>query len=189
MSRRAERHPASVSALLTTSSGQYGEAMAAEIGVFRGKTSAVLLTDHPNLLLYMIDPWRPFGADSEYARTGDYMAIQSEAVCENNYQEALKVTDFAKDRRIVLRDLSCKVVELFEDEAFDLVFIDAEHSYPAVKQDISLWWPKVRVGGVLCGHDYSQKAFPGVVQAVDEWAASIGTHSQFMPGWVWYVRK
>lgn len=49
----------------------------------------------------------------------------------------------------------------------DLVFIDARHDYDSVKQDILLWAPLVKSGGILCGHDYSQ-AFPGVKQAVDE---------------------
>lgn len=48
----------------------------------------------------------------------------------------------------------------------DLVFIDADHDYPAVKSDIELWRRHVRPGGVLCGHDYG--IFPGVTRAADE---------------------
>ncbi|MHA2313470.1 MAG: class I SAM-dependent methyltransferase [Candidatus Thorarchaeota archaeon] len=50
----------------------------------------------------------------------------------------------------------------------DLVFIDALHDYEHVKQDIELWLPKVRAGGIICGDDYDHHRHPGVKQAVDE---------------------
>jgi predicted O-methyltransferase YrrM len=52
----------------------------------------------------------------------------------------------------------------------DLIFIDAEHSYDAALADIRAWAPRVRPGGVLCGHDY-QAAWPGVIRAVEETGA------------------
>jgi predicted O-methyltransferase YrrM len=42
---------------------------------------------------------------------------------------------------------------LIADGSFDLVFVDADHGYDAVKRDIAAWLPKVRRGGILCGHD------------------------------------
>jgi predicted O-methyltransferase YrrM len=42
---------------------------------------------------------------------------------------------------------------IMADRRFDLVFIDADHSYPTTREDIQLWLPKVRPGGILCGHD------------------------------------
>eukprot|EP00971_Amphidinium_carterae_P067679 1340279-Amphidinium_carterae.1 len=50
------------------------------------------------------------------------------------------------------------------DGSLDMVFLDADHTYKGVKQDIELWWRKVRHGGILAGHDYSHQ-FPGVVHA------------------------
>jgi predicted O-methyltransferase YrrM len=60
-----------------------------------------------------------------------------------------------------------EAVKLFDDESLDAVFIDADHSYEAVKLDIQNWMPKVRRGGILAGHDYVP-SWPGVVRAVDE---------------------
>ena len=60
-----------------------------------------------------------------------------------------------------------EAARLFEDESLDAVFIDADHSYEAVKLDIQNWMPKVRKGGILAGHDYNS-AWPGVVRAVNE---------------------
>jgi hypothetical protein len=43
---------------------------------------------------------------------------------------------------------------MFQDESLDFVYIDANHAYDFVKQDIELWYPKVKKGGYLWGHDY-----------------------------------
>ena len=185
--RRPEKHPASVSALLKLVAGD--NPVAAEVGVFRGQTSAVLLRDHPTLFLYMIDPWAPFSHDGTYAATGDYMALQDQATCDANYAEAMRVTEFAYARRIVKRLTSELVAPHISDGGLDLAFIDAEHSYEACQYDISLWWPKIKPGGILCGHDYSRKVYPGVVQAVNEAAVRLRVQLQFAAGWVWWFKK
>jgi predicted O-methyltransferase YrrM len=48
---------------------------------------------------------------------------------------------------------STEASRLFPDGSVDLVFIDGNHGYSAVKEDIAAWLPKVRSGGILCGHD------------------------------------
>jgi len=53
--------------------------------------------------------------------------------------------------------------------SIDLLFIDGAHHYHQIKRDIINYWPKIKVGGVLLGHDYSShKLHRGVVQAADE---------------------
>lgn len=51
---------------------------------------------------------------------------------------------------------------------FDLVFLDAMHTYEDVRADIKRWWPRVREGGLMVFHDYTHPDFPGVQKAVDE---------------------
>ena len=54
----------------------------------------------------------------------------------------------------------------------DVVYIDANHSYQAVRDDIAVWYPRITPGGALCGHDYfKEKHWPGVKRAVDEFIA------------------
>lgn len=62
---------------------------------------------------------------------------------------------------------SLAAAQEYEDGEFDLIYLDAGHEYGDVMRDIAAWRPKVRPGGILCGHDYSV-AFPGVIRAVLE---------------------
>lgn len=55
----------------------------------------------------------------------------------------------------------------FPDRFFDLIYIDADHSYDSTRRDILTWLPKLRKRGVIAGHDYDMH-WPGVVRAVDE---------------------
>lgn len=48
----------------------------------------------------------------------------------------------------------------------DMVFIDGDHRYGCVRDDIKDWWPHVKRGGIICGHDYPN--FEGVRHAVNE---------------------
>jgi len=57
---------------------------------------------------------------------------------------------------------------LFADESIDFVFVDANHTKESVRQDLEAWWPKIKPGGTLAGHDYDRH-WPDVVAAVDEY--------------------
>jgi len=62
---------------------------------------------------------------------------------------------------------STQAAEMYSDESLDFVFIDADHSYESVREDIECWYPKVKKGGIIAGHDYID-IFPGVEEAVRE---------------------
>jgi hypothetical protein len=49
------------------------------------------------------------------------------------------------------------------------LFIDGDHNYESVKQDIASWTPKIMPGGIVAFHDYGARRHPGVKQAIDEW--------------------
>lgn len=73
----------------------------------------------------------------------------------------------------------------FEDNSIDFVFIDADHHYQSVKKDIELWYPKVRTGGIISGHDYAYGGECGVIPAVNEAFPDVKIYS----GSVWYKVK
>lgn len=70
---------------------------------------------------------------------------------------------------------------LVPDGWADFVFIDAGHSYQAVREDIRDWLPKVKPGGWFGGHDY-HPSHPGVIDAVRE---AFGDRVEFEDGWIW----
>jgi SAM-dependent methyltransferase len=76
---------------------------------------------------------------------------------------------------------SVEAAALVPDGWADFVFIDAGHSYGAVKADIDAWLPKVRPGGWLGGHDHHPR-FPGVIRAVGE---RFGDRFTLLPGHIW----
>ena len=63
-----------------------------------------------------------------------------------------------------------EAASLFENGSLDFVFLDADHSFESVWQDLSVWYPKVRIGGILAGHDFLDGELPegnlGVESAV-----------------------
>lgn len=63
---------------------------------------------------------------------------------------------------------SAQAAAFISDGSLDLVFIDADHSYDGVAQDIALWTPKVRKGGIISGHDYQLGCFDELIRAVNE---------------------
>ena len=62
--------------------------------------------------------------------------------------------------------LTDEAAKYFNDEEIDVIFLDAGHSYEAVKKDIEAWLPKMKPNGIMAGHDYT--AWEGVNKAVTE---------------------
>lgn len=133
-----------------------------EVGVFRGKNAEVLREMFPKAHLYLVDPWKP---TVEYLQSGSAVS-QDPSIYEKGLRRVKQL--FKTDPQVtILKKCSH---EAFHDvpNFIDLVFIDANHAYPIVKQDILIWNHKVRQGGVLSGHNYGRKRLPGVKRAVDE---------------------
>ena len=131
----------------------------AEIGCYKGQTSRQLVHVFPDAEFLFVDPWQAQELPGKMYKPG---ATDWEKV----YQDFC--AEFA-GHTIVRADSVTAAYMLAEGPQFDLVFIDGDHSYSAVRQDCVMWGSKVRQGGLLCGHDYStQGANKGVKRAVDE---------------------
>ena len=75
-----------------------------------------------------------------------------------------------------------RAASLFEDGSVDFVYLDADHAEAAVQRDLEVWFPKVRPGGVLAGHDYLNNDFPGVRRAADAFFAERHISLRSLPG-------
>lgn len=152
----------------------------AEIGVNRAKTSARLLRAFPNLFLWMVDHW-----DSSVKPLNRYSRLANQ-----RYKISVDRTSKYAHRRQVIRQWSVDAAPMFDDDSLDFVFIDADHWYENVKCDIALWWTKVKVGGLLMGHDYRKdKLREGVAKAVDEFVAAGQYQLETFPWDIWCVPK
>ncbi len=117
-----------------------------ELGTFKGEFSNKILNSWTGKL-YMVDVWRPL-SDDEY----DDMSNHKNHI--DAYSNVIHNIRGFEDRAFMLRMKGEYASELFEDESLDFVYIDANHTYQGVKDDINLWFPKVKKGGLLLGHDY-----------------------------------
>ena len=135
--------------------------LGAEIGVQEGNNASTLINMIRFEQLYLIDIWAAYKKAGRYDKGVENISFQ------RFYPKVIK--RFGDRPDITIRKLSSvDASKKFPREYFHFVYIDANHTYEAVKEDIAVWFPKVKVNGVLGGHDYRRKMFPGVVRAVDE---------------------
>jgi len=160
----------------------------AEIGVFEGDTSTYLMRSMPGLrLLYCIDPFEHYPAQTEI------LNLNKDKFYQVNYEKVinkfLSRMEPYLERYILLRMYSKTAARVVQDGSLDFVFIDGNHSYEFAKEDIELWLPKIKSGGLLTGHDYNVRGYKksfGVTQAVEE---RFGTDFNFKRFMWWHEVK
>jgi hypothetical protein len=162
----------------------------AEIGVWNGGLSSILLAEKPDLTLAMVDSWEGEGAAYVNEAGAAGAALWSHADQAQNLKIALHVTEFAASRRRIVQMRSTLAAAEFADASLDFVFIDADHSYEGCMADIVAWAPKVKSGGWLCGHDYANTHHPefGVKQAVDEFTAAHALPLEIDRNFTWFTK-
>lgn len=139
----------------------------AEIGIQFGTNLTKILSSSSGPLIkeyWAIDSW---GIDAQGAVAPYFQKwgwIQTAKDWLDLYEGVCQQMSYLKQLRVIKLH-SIEAAKLFPNEYFDMVYIDADHSYPAVTQDIKAWFPKVKNGGILGGHDYNK---PSVRKAVDE---------------------
>ena len=91
-----------------------------------------------------------------------------------------------RDKVTVIIAESVRAAQLFANNSLDFVFIDGDHAEEAVVLDINTWWPKLKKGSMLAGHDFAT-GVGGVRQALDRCLA--GKYRVDEPSYCWYVIK
>lgn len=118
--------------------GAKSKANVLEVGTYLGVSSELFAQCCNEVIT--VDPRKLDGLDSVLMRNSNlsFMQMKSEEACKH-----------------------------FDDEFFDLVYIDAQHEYEDVKQDIEIWLPKVKKNGIIAGHDYLTKEIKSVPVEID----------------------
>lgn len=167
--------------LLPAVINRMGLKVGCEIGVANAGHADAILTQCPGVTkLYGVDP---------YEHRADYDDLMNlpQPHLDAMYVEAREFMARHGDRFDLLRGASLQAVQLAMNDYFDFVYIDAEHTYEACRADMEAWYPKLRPGGVLSGHDYG--GFPGVTRAVDEFCAKRGLALHVESEFFWWTVK
>ena len=145
-----------------------------EVGIGYGFHAKEILDNTSVDKLYLVDPMCYYPNDGFTAEVLHFGGFEK---LVKNINIHLKPFE---NRYTWFRNESLSITnEQIPDESVDAIFIDGDHSYEAVSKDLPFWWKKLRIGGWLLGDDYSN-SFPGVIQAVHEFASINNIYIHFL---------
>jgi hypothetical protein len=137
---------------------KHGWTRGAELGVWKGRTFLHVLKKCPKLTLIGVDLWEPQPGNDGPEDYIDWPHEQNESFVRDSARA------FGK-RAIIHKGSTTETATLVEDDSLDFIFVDADHSTEAVRNDILTWWPKVKDTGMIIGHDIN---WPTVQIVADE---------------------
>jgi hypothetical protein len=150
-----------------------------EIGVAGGH-SALRFLEYGVAFLWLVDPWKAY---PEYLESNP-----TEGYYDRVYKEAMDRLSPHAGKHAHLRMTSAEAREYIPGPV-DFVWVDGNHRYEFVKADLEAYWPLIREGGVLCGHDYTDNDTTcQVARAVNEFAAANDLPLELAPP-SWVIRK
>lgn len=133
----------------------------AEIGVAEGLHARDMLQNWKIKKLYLVDVWQTL------EQPGD--ASEPQEWHDANYDNMIEITKPWEKKMTVLKGLSVEMAKKVKDESLDFIYLDGDHSYEGVLADLEAWYPKVKEGGLVSGHDYLNSNY-GVQRAVLDFA-------------------
>jgi len=146
----------------------------AEIGCYTGESTEIFSESGKFGAIYSIDPWE---TNVDY----DELPVDNMDVVEQLFDKRIATLKTPVNK---IRKTSEQAVNMFPNNFFDFVYIDGNHNYDFIKEDIVKWLPKVKSNGVIAGHDYNH-AYEGVIKAVDE---IFGKPNKLFPDSSWMVK-
>lgn len=138
-----------------------------EIGVFKGEFSKFIYESLEPKELHLIDIFEgKMCSGDKDGKNIVWVDLEDEYLILQKH--------FTENKNVIIhKGFSNQVLNNFEDNYFDVIYIDGDHTYDGVKSDLYLSFKKVKNGGLICGHDYTEKMFPGVVKAVNEFCSEV----------------
>lgn len=121
----------------------------AEVGVYRGEFAVEIYNRCRPNKFYLIDCWE--SQEGEYERDPTNLDL---AANKNQIFENVKKMFSGRDDVEIIKGFSTEACKIFSKSYFDVVYIDADHTFDAVLKDLNDWWPLVKPGGFMAGHDY-----------------------------------
>jgi predicted O-methyltransferase YrrM len=159
---------------------KYDNAVFIELGVFLGKSTSYLAERlsqvKKNIKFFAIDSFM-MNAENEI-----WWLIQEYGITDLEIQARINLEPL-KDWVTVIGSDSSSYAKNFEDGSIDFVYIDAGHKYEACYADIVKWLPKIKMGGLIAGHDID---FPTVKQAVED---TVKTYDVKRRSWMHYITE
>jgi Methyltransferase domain len=120
-----------------------------ELGVWRGAFAEHILRHCDSIAhYYMLDPWRHLDDWNKPSNV-------DQSTFDDIFTLALERTEFAHERRIVLRGKTTEIIDEIPDNGLDIAYIDGDHTLRGIAIDLIRTYPKIRPGGVLGGDDYT----------------------------------
>lgn len=153
----------------------------AEIGVAFGGHSEAILNQTNVEILYGIDNYE-HRVDYEYP-----MNLPQDDFNDLYEKTNQRLSAFGDRFKLIRADSEIAANQI--QGKLDFIYIDADHSYNGVWNDLCSWYSKVRVGGIIGGHDYMHPDFPGVKQAIDEFFRRFYWEIHIEGEGVWWVEK
>jgi hypothetical protein len=120
-----------------------------ELGVQRGKYAVKILKQWKSCEKYLlVDLWEVLENYDDEANWG------GDKKHDDNYKRTLELTEPYKSKVQICRNFTTECAKIHSSEKFDFVYVDARHDYLGVLADLHAWWPLVRDGGIIAGHDF-----------------------------------
>lgn len=148
----------------------------AEIGVFRGQFSEMILQECLPNKLHLVDIWKGREMSGDKDGKNIVRITDMQEIYENEILAKFSETPNVQIHRCTSDDYFEKTPE----NSLDAIYIDAAHTYRAVKRDIENSRKVIRPGGVIMGHDYNQRKFPGTFKAVNEFVAKYNLEIKYI---------
>jgi hypothetical protein len=162
---------------------ELGFKVGAEIGIESGRYSVTICATNPGVKLYCVDPWEVYPGYRDHVGQDHLEVLYNDTIARTKPYNCE-----------IIRGFSMDAVKNFEDESLDFVYIDANHDYKHVTEDITEWSKKVRKGGIVSGHDYKISkvgAMNNTIEAVNNYTGAQNIKPWFVwggdtaPSWMW----